>query len=153
MKKAVLCTICLILINGCMRTSLPLPDDDEPNPITLIEVGPTAGYSSVSPGISDNLTKQVHRQYHLTELEKMDKWVQEGLTEGLFHSVNVDYNQVRIDHIIWYSLSIEAKKQIVTIFHKYFDLKGSTGRVTVLSNRNDKKLATYGSWRGIRILE
>ena len=153
MKKAVLCTICLILINGCMRTSLPLPDDDEPNPITLIEVGPTAGYSSVSPGIPYELTPESRRQSHLTELEKLHQWVQECLSEGAFHSVHVEYNEVRIDPTLWSLFTIEQKQNVVLRLSAYFTLKGSTGRVTVLSNRNDKKLATYGSWGGMKILE
>jgi len=148
-----LCIICLILIVGCVQTSLPFPNEDEPNPITLIEVGPMAGYSSVSPGIPYNATEEGRNRLNLTELEKLHRWVQECLSEGAFHSVHIEYNEVRIDPTLWSLFTIEQKQNVVSRLSAYFTLKGSTGRVTVLSNRNDKKLATYGSWRGIRILE
>ena len=153
MKKAVLYTICLILISGCAQNLSPSSIEDEPNPITLIEVGPTAGYSSVSPGIHNKLTKEDRHQSHLTELEKLHRWVQECLSEGAFHSVHVEYNKVRIEPTLWSLFTIEQKQNVVSRLSSYFTLKGSTGRVIILSSRCDKKMATYGSWRGIRILE
>jgi len=90
---------------------------------------------------------------NLTELQRLHQWVQDGLTSGAVHSVNVEYNEVRMDPGPWSFLPVEQKKIILTCFSRYFDLKGSTGRVTILSKYSDKKLATYGSWGGMRILE
>lgn len=82
-----------------------------------------------------------------------EEWVEECLREGAFHSMNVEFNQVRIDPFLWSMFTIEQKQGIVLRLSKYFDSKGSTGRVTILSNRNDNKLATYSVWSGIKILE
>lgn len=124
---------------------------DEPNPITLIEVGPTAGYSSVSPGIPYELTPKGRRQSHLTELEKLNQWVQNSLASGAVHSINVEYNEVRMDPIPWSLVPIESKRVIIQCFSRYFDLKGSTGRVTIRSKYSDEKLASYSIWTGVKI--
>jgi hypothetical protein len=84
---------------------------------------------------------------------EMEEAIQNFLTTGAVHSMNVEFNQVRVDPLIWMGQTLEDKQKFVAIFSNYFDAKGSTGRVNVLSNRNDKKLATYSSWDGINILE
>lgn len=83
----------------------------------------------------------------------IDAQIRELLSSGAVHSINVEFNQVRIAPELWRQLPIESKQGFVYQFSKYFDSKGSMGRVTILSSRSDKKLATYGSWRGMRILE
>lgn len=123
----------------------------EPNPIKIIEVGKSAGYSYVTPGIPYELTKEGRRQSHLTELEKLHQWVQNSLTSGAVHSVNVEYNEVRMDPIPWSLVTIESKRIIIKCFSRYFDLKGSTGRVTIRSKYSDEKLASYSIWTGIKI--
>lgn len=85
------------------------------------------------------------------KLQGLHQWVQEALAEGVFHSVNVEYNEVRIDPEHWSFLLIEDKQNIVTCFSQYFDLKGSTGRVTIRSKYFDEKLASYSVWTGIKI--
>ncbi len=75
------------------------------------------------------------------------------LRTGAVHSVNVEFNQARIDPFLWAGLTLEVKQNTVMLLSKYFESKGRTGRVTILSNRNDTKLATYGAWGGIKILQ
>lgn len=84
---------------------------------------------------------------------ELEQKIQELLTTGAVHSVNVEFNQVRIDPLLWNPLPLESKQGIVFLFSRYFEVKGSTGRVEVLSNRNDQKLATYSVWSGIKILQ
>lgn len=84
--------------------------------------------------------------------KSIDESIARLLKEGVVHSVDVEFNEVRMDPLLWAGFTLEAKQGTVMLFSKYFDSKGSTGRVTVLSNRNDTKLATYGSWEGIKIL-
>lgn len=123
----------------------------ETNPIKIIEVGESAGYSYVTPGIPYELTKEGRRQSHLTELEKLHQWVQDGLASGAVHSVNVEYNEIRMDPISWSLVPIESKRIIIRCFSRYFDLKSSTGRVTIRSKYSDEKLASYSVWTGIKI--
>lgn len=85
--------------------------------------------------------------------KSIDESIANLLEKGVVHSVNVDFNEVRIDPLIWASFALETKQGTVMLFSKYFDSKGSSARVTVLSNRNDSKLATYGAWGGIKILQ
>ena len=84
---------------------------------------------------------------------QLEKTIQEWISTGAVHSVNIEFNQVRVDPVIWIRLPLENKQNFVAMFSKYFDSKGSTGHVEVLSNRNDKKLATYSVWSGIKIIE
>ena len=84
---------------------------------------------------------------------KIEQTIQNLLNTGAVHSINVDFNQVRVDPVLWIPLPLENKQNLVMMFSKYFDAKGSTGRVEILSNRNDNKLATYSSWSGVKILE
>ena len=82
----------------------------------------------------------------------ISKAVQSLLSEGLVYSVNVEFNEARIDPVIWSALDIEAKQNTVNLFSTYFEQAGSSGRVTIRSNRNDNKLATFGVWGGVKIL-
>ena len=82
----------------------------------------------------------------------VEESIQKLLDEGFVHSVNVEFNEVRANTATWDLLALEQKQQFVAVFSNYFDAKGSTGRVTVLSNRNDSKLATYSVWSGIKII-
>ena len=51
------------------------------------------------------------------------------------------------------AITFETCFFLVTFFSNYFEAKESTGRVDILSNRNDTKLATYGVWGGLKILK
>lgn len=84
---------------------------------------------------------------------QLERVIQEWVKSGAVHSMNVEFNEVRVDPLIWIPLPLENKQNFVTMFSRYFDAKGSTARVDVLSNRNDKKLATYSVWGGIKIIE
>lgn len=86
-------------------------------------------------------------------LATMEDRIDKMLSSGAVHSMNVEFNEVRIDPLLWVRMRLDAKQNFVMFFSEYFDAKGSTARVTVLSNRNDKKLATYGVWGGLDILE
>lgn len=78
--------------------------------------------------------------------------ISDMLRDGHIYSINVEYNELRIDPYTWDSLGLKTKQNTVILFSKYFDSKGSTGRVTILSSRNDEKLATYNSFSGIKII-
>ena len=74
------------------------------------------------------------------------------IAEGLVHSMDVASNTVRIEPLIWTAWSLEDKQQLVLSLSAYFEAKGSTGRVKILSNCNDRQLATYSVWSGVKIL-
>lgn len=128
MKKVIL-TICLmltLLVSGCTQTF----------PMQTIKEQQVPAYLT-----NPNLTK----------LQRLHQLVQSGLAEGVFHSVNVEYNEVRMDSGLWSFLPIERKQTFVNCFSQYFDLKGSTSRVTIRSKYSDEKLASYSVWTGIKI--
>ena len=86
------------------------------------------------------------KQRVIEEIEKL-------LAKGALHSINLRAHQVRIEPLLWATLVIEEKKNIVAMLSAYFDAKMGDGWVTVLSNRNDTKLANYWptSKLGVRI--
>ncbi len=65
----------------------------------------------------------------------------EWIRTGAAHSMNVEFNEVRVDPVIWIPLPLESKQNFDTVLSRHLDAKGGTSRVDVLSNRNDKKLA------------
>lgn len=71
---------------------------------------------------------------------------------GAVHSINVEFNRVRIDPIVWSQLDLATKQQTVRFFSAYFEAADSTGRVEILSNRNDTALATL-NLGGMKILK
>jgi len=48
-------------------------------------------------------------------------------------------------------MDVGEKQMLVMLLSEYFNAKGSTGRVTIMSNLNDQKLATYSIWTGVKI--
>jgi len=98
--------------------------------------------------------RQAHEDRHNRKIAaQLDKIVNKRITNGFYYSIDVDANQARIDPDLWSMLIVERKQEEVMFLSRYFDLKGSTGRVTILSNRNDQKLATYSGWSGVKILQ
>jgi len=83
----------------------------------------------------------------------MTEVIEKMVSDGYVHSFNIDLNQVRIDPLLWVDLTLENKQNCVMLFSRYFDLNGSTGRVEILSDKNDTKLATFSSWSGVKILK
>jgi len=77
--------------------------------------------------------------------------IEDGIKKGVFHSIDIDSGYARIDPAVWLELSIEAKQGIVLGLREYFIRKGKSGRLDILSNRNDQKLASYSVWSGVKI--
>ena len=136
MRKLLLCAICLILITVFIDAFSPISEKSKVH----------------TSQVSDSEKVQITKVSRSEKLEKLHKWVQDGLASGIFHSVNVEYNEVRIDPIVWGLLTdIETKQMFVSNLSRYFDLKGSTGRVIIRSKYSDEKLASYSAWTGIKI--
>ncbi len=74
-------------------------------------------------------------------------------SNGSIYSIDVEMNEVRIDPIIWMQLDLRTKQNLILTFSVYFKMKGSTGRVNILSNRNDRKLGSYSVWSGVKVIE
>lgn len=84
---------------------------------------------------------------------QMEEGVVRMMESGGVHSVDVAANTVRVNALTWSLMKIEMKRDLVAFFSQYFEMKRGYERVTVLSDRNDTKLATYGPWGGIKILK
>jgi len=85
------------------------------------------------------------------QVRQRDAEVREMIATGAAYSVSVDLNQVRMSPAVWDLMDLTAKQGIVLYFSQYFKAKGSTGRVTILSDRNDEELGSYSVWSGIKI--
>jgi hypothetical protein len=72
---------------------------------------------------------------------------------GFIHSVHIQEDYMRVDPIVWRQLPIELKQTAVTAASQYLIIRGQSGCVEIRSSRNDRKLATYSSWDGMKILE
>lgn len=92
--------------------------------------------------------KQVEQQVYIT---KMDRRANNLISEGSIHSIDIERNEVRVSPSIWLLLNLEQKQTLVLFFNLYFEVKGSTGRVSILSDRNDTKFASYSVWSGVKI--
>jgi len=117
--------------------------------IILIAFGYCASISDQSGGPSPKQSS-VRRNVVSPEFEAA---IQQMISDGYILSVDVTNHSVRIDPFIWLHLSLETKQSTVVLFSKYFEQKRGYKRVEILSNRNDKKLATYSVWDGIKIIE
>lgn len=113
-----------------------------------------------SAWIKKNLTdsfasslEEVETKMKKAATSEYDGRIAELLNSGSIHSINIEYNEARLDPFLWVQLPLEQKQKLVMFLSKYFEVKGSTRRVTVFSNRNDTKLATFGSWGGLKILK
>ena len=105
-------------------------------------------------GQSDsNSAKNTINEYAIKAGPELEKSIQQLLIDGSIHSMNIQKNEVRINPITWSFLSLEQKREIVTNFHLYFVYKQAGDNVNVLSDQNDKKLATYSWSEGINIIE
>ncbi len=101
------------------------------------------------------LQKQLRKQQQLQQKQRVyraDAVIADGLRTGMIYSIDIDFNEVRINPVLWMSSDLETKQSLVMSFSRYFEMKGSTRRVTVRSSLNDTKMATYGSWGGLKIL-
>lgn len=86
-------------------------------------------------------------------VKKMEERVRTMLNEDGIHSINFEFKEVRIDPLVWSMATLEQKQGLVNFFSDYFISKGRTGSLTILSSRNDTKLATLSLWGGVKILQ
>ena len=93
------------------------------------------------------------RKREKSQLQKMEEGVRTMLNEDVIHSINFEFKEVRLDPLMWSMFTLEEKQGMVNFFSNYFSAKGDAGNLTILSNRNDTKLATLGLWSGIKILQ
>jgi hypothetical protein len=82
---------------------------------------------------------------------QFEQSLKEAIASGAIHSVDVEAGRVRIPPLIWCGQSIEQKQQSLLVFSSYFKSCGKSGRVEILSDRNDTVLARYSSWAGCQI--
>lgn len=94
---------------------------------------------------------EIKERSNVARIETFEAIWANMLRDGAMYSMNVEFNEVRINPVLWLGSDLETKRQLVMGFSAYFDLKGSTKRVTVRSSLNDTKMATYGSWGGLKI--
>jgi hypothetical protein len=86
-------------------------------------------------------------------LADMDRVVAEMLRTGAIYSIDLENNKVRIPLSVWRMLDVKQKQGLVFYFSYYFEAKYSTRWVTIMNDRNDKKLGSYDRWYGVRIFE
>jgi len=83
----------------------------------------------------------------------LDERVAAVAASGAIHSIDVAANEVRFVTSVWMLMDISLKQETVVLFGRYFKTKRGYERVTILSDCNDTKLATYTPFSGIKILK
>lgn len=114
-------------------------------------VGITVWYAMSQIPSCEDIESRPEPKVSDARMAEMDKKAENMLSSQAVHSIDVDMNIVRVDPLLWDAMSLETKQDFVAWFSMYFDAKGSTGRVTVLGNRNDVELGSYSVWSGIEI--
>lgn len=103
---------------------------------------------------------RVEEQYERVEqeaqnrnrLRKLEATVAEMKATGAIYSI--ENSRVRIPILVWLSMDVKQKEQVVTFFSEYFKLKTGHGNcVEILSDRNDTKLAEVNMWYTIKIYQ
>lgn len=97
--------------------------------------------------------QEAQEEARAKNLADMDRAVAEMLRKGAIYSIDVENNEVRIPLSVWRMLDVKQKQGLVFYFSHYFEAKHSTGWVTIMNDRNDKKLGSYDVWYGVRIFE
>lgn len=87
------------------------------------------------------------------ERQRLEPKVAEMKRNGAIYSVDVEFNEVRIDPVVWSCLDVNQKQGVVMFFSHYFEVSGSSSRCTILSSRNDTKLAVHSIWSGAKIYQ
>lgn len=87
------------------------------------------------------------------ERQRLEPKVAEMKRNGAIYSVDVEFNEVRIDPVVWSCLDVNQKQRVVMFFSHYFEVSGSSSRCTILSSRNDTKLAAHSIWSGAKIYQ
>lgn len=79
--------------------------------------------------------------------------IDEGLRDGIFHSITPALNEVRMDPLVWSLLPIESKWATIELFEQYFKSHPDSGLALcyILSKYNDDKLGTTGFWGGYKV--
>ena len=109
--------------------------------------------NSVEQSQSQSQNKEQTQNQSLPDKLIPDEAIRKMMSMGWLYSVDVENHQARIDPYFWLQCELNTKRNTVIFFSRYFREKGESGWVEILSSRNDKKLATYDSWEGIKILE
>lgn len=87
------------------------------------------------------------------ERQRLEPKVAEMKRNGAIYSVDVEFKEVRIDPFVWSCLDINQKKGVVLFFNHYFEVCDGIGGCTILSSRNDTKLAKHSIWSGAKIYQ
>jgi hypothetical protein len=122
--------------------------------VGLMVNGLEAGYSSINRGPNEISNYRFHDpQTKALADAATEQFIRNWTEIGFIHSVHIQENYARLDPVLWSQLPIEIKQGAVRAFSHYFASRGQSGRVEIRSSRNDRKLASYSVWTGVKILE
>jgi len=82
---------------------------------------------------------------------KVITWMNEALQEGVFSHLDEQGHTIRTNMVNWCHLSLEAKQILLRCSMIYFKERTGLEYVTILSDQNDTKLASYSVWSGEKI--
>ena len=102
---------------------------------------------------NERLQLEEEKQWMEQKRQRLERDVMAMKAIGAIHSVDVGMSEVRIDPSVWMHMDVDEKQLVVMFFSQYFEASGRPGQVTVLSNRNDTKLAKYSVWSGVKIYQ
>jgi hypothetical protein len=99
-------------------------------------------------GETDSSTK-VSAAKHKANL----KIIEQAKKVGFVKSVNESEHSVVVNTSLWKQMEYTQRGGIVMTFSEYFEYKTDLGHVTIKCNMTDKKLASFGTWRGLKVYE
>jgi len=97
--------------------------------------------------------QQTKKRIDSAKFKKLQQTVQDGLKNGIFHSVDPIIYEARMDPLVWSLLPIESKRATIELFVQYFKLyhDGVGGIATIRSKYSDEKLGGIGWLGGYKI--
>lgn len=133
----------LVLITSVLRA----PSSPSSTPDAVMDRKLTAIATSASGETPDSVEVQGVR----TSVVEVEKSITELKNAGFITSMNTNTNEVQINGMMWAAVSLNTKKGITLRCAQYFKSHGQSSLAELVDNRSGRKLASHGTWGGVKI--
>ena len=79
-------------------------------------------------------------------IEELEDLISMSQKSKVVVSYDTENNEVWVDPTAWVVMNYKTRKGLAIVFSRYFNLLGSTSRVTIYDNMNGKRLADMNPW-------
>jgi hypothetical protein len=120
--------------------------------IISVSRGPSPSSSTPSaPASSVDTPGTVEVQGVRTSVAEVEKSIAELRSAGFITSINSNTNEIQVNAMMWAAVELNAKKGITLTCAQYFKAHGQSPLAELVDNRSGRKLASYGTWGGVKI--